>query len=103
MKLLYEKGCFTKAEYDKIYLPESKPGNLYCSAKVHKPAIDKCPRFFPILSAITTPSYNLAKFLIPILSPLIEDEFTVQGSFSNEIIDLNYNYLMTSLDVESLF
>ena len=47
MKLLYEKGCFSKAEYDKIYLPESKPGNLYCSAKVHKPAIDKCPRFFP--------------------------------------------------------
>lgn len=72
-------------------------------SKVHKPAIDKCPRFFPILSAITTPSYNLAKFLIPILSPLIEDEFAVQGSFSNEIIDLNYNYLMTSLDVESLF
>ena len=36
IKLLYEKGCFTKSEYLKICPTGSKPGILYGQAKVHE-------------------------------------------------------------------
>ena len=66
---------------------------------------DNCPSFRPILSAIGTPTYDLAKFLVPILKPLTENEFTVHDSFSfaSEVSKFNTKNLMTSLDVESLF
>ena len=59
----------------------------------------------PILSAIGTPTYNLAKFLAPILSPLTVSEFTVKDSFSfaEEIIQQNCHCHMASFDVNSLF
>ena len=66
-KPLYQRECLTKKEYDSIYPTGPGAGMLYGSAKVHKPIIDNCPSFRPILSAIGTPTYNLAKFLVPIL------------------------------------
>ena len=33
----------------------------------HKDIIDNCPPFRPILTATNTSTYNLAKFLVPIL------------------------------------
>ena len=66
IKPLYQKECLTKKGYDSIYPTGSRPGILYGSAKVHKPIIDNCLSFRPILSAIGTPTYNLAKFLVPI-------------------------------------
>ena len=82
IKPLYEKGCFTKSEFLKICSAGSKPGILYGQAKVHKPVQDNCPSFRPILSVIGTPTYDLAKFLVPILKPLTENEYTVHDSFS---------------------
>ena len=63
------------------------------------------PKFRPILSAINTRGYNLAKFLIPILEPLTQNEFTVKDSFSfvKEISKYDSSLFMASLDVESLF
>ena len=63
------------------------------------------PKFRPILSAINTPGYNLAKFLIPILEPLTQNEFTVKDSlsFAKEITKYDSSLFMASLDVESLF
>ena len=83
----------------------SRAGWLYSSAKVHKPIIDNCPSFRPILSAIGTPTYNLAKFLVPILSPLTVNEFTVHDSlpFAEEVVNFDANFILASLDVESLF
>ena len=83
----------------------SKPGILYGQAKVHKPVEDNCPSFRPILSAIGTPTYHLAKFFVPILKPLTENEYTVHDSFSfsSEVSKFNAKNLMASLDVESLF
>ena len=40
IKLLYEKGSFTKSEFLKICPTGSKPGTLYGQAKVHKPVED---------------------------------------------------------------
>ena len=48
----------------------------------NKPVQDNCPSFRPILSAIGTPPYDLAKFLVPFLKPLTENEYTVRNSFS---------------------
>ena len=57
-------------------------GVLYGQAKVQKPVINNCPSSSPILDAINTPSYKLAKFLLPILSPLTINEYTVKDSFA---------------------
>ena len=105
IKHLWEKGCFTKSEYLKICATGSKPGILYEQAKVHKPVENNCPSFCLILSDIGTPTYDLAKFLVHILKPLIENKYTVNGSFSfaSEVSKFNYKSLMTSLDVDSLF
>ena len=63
------------------------------------------PKFRPILSAINTPGYNLAKFLIPILEPLTHNEFTVKDSFSfaKEITKYDSSLFIASLDVGLLF
>ena len=49
--------------------------------------------------------YKLAKFLGPILSPLTINEYTVKDSFTfaEEITKTDCNYVLTSLDIESLF
>ena len=48
----------------------TRPGIMYGLCKFHKD-IDNCPPFRPILSAINTPTYKLAKFLVPILKSSI--------------------------------
>ena len=54
---------------------------------------------------MNTPTYKLAKFLVPILKPLITNEFTVKDSFhfTEEIVDQQHDLFMASLDVDSLF
>ena len=63
------------------------------------------PQFRPILSAINTPVYKLAKYLVPFLSTLTVDDYTVKDSFTfaKEVINFDHNLFMASLDVESLF
>ena len=82
-----------------------RPGILYGQAKVHKAVINNCSSFRPILDAINSPSYKLTKFLVPILSPLAINEYTVKDSFAfaKEITKTDYNYVMASLDVENFF
>ena len=46
------------------------PGLMYGLYKVHKSTSD-CLSFGPILSAINTPTYKLAKFLAPILNKIL--------------------------------
>ena len=63
------------------------------------------PLFRPILSALQTPTYNLAKFLVPILDPLTKNEHTVKDSFhfAEEVCEQDPSLSMNSLDVDSLF
>ena len=91
--------------YKKILPVGCRPGILYGQAKVHKPVISNGPSFRPILEAINTLSYKLAKFLVPILSPLAINEYTVKDSFAfaKEVTKIDCNYVMASLGVESLF
>ena len=105
IKPLYQKECLTKKEYDNIKPTGSRSKIFHDRAKVHKPIIDNCPSFRPILSAANKPTYNLAKFLVHILSPLTVNEFTAHNIFSSaeEVDTFNANCIMVSLDVERLF
>ena len=59
----------------------------------------------PVLSVIGTPTYKLAQFLVPILSDITQNEFTVKDSFTlvDEILTQNSDLYMASLDVDALF
>ena len=78
---------------------------MYGNCKGHKQQVDGCPPFRPILSALQTPTYNLAKFLVPILNPLTKDEYAVKDSFqfAEEICEQDPTLTVGSLDVDLLF
>ena len=62
LKSLENQGEISKKERSDLYLSGFKPGVLYGFAKIHKALEDGTPSFCSILSAIGTPTYNLAKF-----------------------------------------
>ena len=69
-------------DYKKIKPRGSSFGVLYGLCKTHKKVLHKCPPFRPILSAVKTPSYNLAKFLVsPPVDLITKNNFTVKNSF----------------------
>ena len=78
---------------------------MYSLAKAHKIVTDGLPSFRPILSAIGTPTYKLAKFLVPILEPLTTNEYTIKDSFifAEELQSFDSKLVMVSFDIESLF
>ena len=105
LKRLEKSGSLSTEQYKKIKAVGSTPGILYGLCKVHKAITEVCPPFRPILSAIGTPSYKLAKFLVPKLSSVTFNEFTVKDSFAfaDEIVHQDSKIFMGSLDVDSLF
>ena len=96
LKRLEKSGALSTEQYKKIKAVGSRPGILYGICKVHKAITDICPPFRPILSAIGTPSYKLAKFLVPKLSSITFNEFTVKGSFAfaEEIVHQDSKHYM---------
>ena len=72
--------------------------------KVHKAITDVYLPFRPILSAIRTPSYTFAKILVPKLSSIMFNAFTVKDSFTfaEEIVHQD-KLFKSSLDIDSLF
>ena len=89
--------------FKKIYPCGSRPGVLYGLPKIHKEGTP----LRPIISAIKTYNYNLAKYLDKILKPLVDSKYTLIDTydFVNKISHLNtvlHRYLV-SFDVESLF
>ena len=54
LKDLKNKEEITEVDYNHLYPCDSRPGILYGMAKVHKPVINRCSSFRPILSAINT-------------------------------------------------
>ena len=57
------------------------------------------------MSAIKTPSFNIAKYLVPILEPITTNKFTIENSFefAKEVIEQDSGLYMASLDVKSFF
>ena len=82
---------------------ENKTGILYGLPKIHKCDVP----LRPILSAIGTAGYNLAKFFVPLLSAFTTNHFSIKDSFSfaTEISSLpdSNSYFIASFDIKSLF
>ena len=104
---LLDNGYISKEDFKYLKPCGSKPGIMYGMCKVHKVVddVDKVPPFRPILSAIGTCTYNLAKFFVPILKEFTINKYTVKDSFSfsSEIRDQDHTLHMASFDVQSLF
>ena len=81
LELLKDKEIIGKTTYKNIKPVGSKPRVLYGLEKVHQEAKNAIPPFCPILSAIGTPTYKLAKLLLPFLTPLTQNEYTVTNFF----------------------
>ena len=93
--------------YSKLRATGSSPGILYGLPKIHKLDFSSKFQFRPIFAAYNTPSYNISKFLVPILSKLTVNEYTVENSFKfcQDVGNLSNsdNLFMASFDVENLF
>ena len=105
LRSISKNDSLTEQQYKKIKAVGSNPGILYGLCKVHKALVDVCPPFRPILSTIETPTYKLAKYLVPKLALITANEFPVKDSFcfAEEIVNQNSNFIMGSLDAGSLF
>ena len=84
---------------------DSRPEIIYGLAEVHKIVTDGLPSVRPILSAIGTPTYKLAKFLVPMLEPLATTEYTIKDSFTftEELQSFDSKPVIASFDIQSLF
>ena len=80
----------------------TRPGTMYGSYKVHKKRVDGWPPFRPTFSALQTQTYNLAKYLVPILEPLTNNKYTVKDpfNFATEIAEQDSSNFMGSLDID---
>ena len=104
-KNLRDKKEISTAQYKDLSSLGSRPGIMHGLAKVHSIITDCLPSFTPIVSAIGTPTYKLARFLVPIIEPLTTNEYTIKDSFTSagEFQSFDSKLVMASFDVESLF
>lgn len=100
---LKKSGILSEKAYNDLHVSGTNPGILYGLPKIHKLLIP----LRPIFAACGTPTYKLAKFLVPILSPLTTNDFSIKNSyqFASDIRNLTITpeMVMASFDVESLF
>ena len=102
LRTLLKEKIINKESYRFLFASGSSAGVLYGLPKIHKAGNP----LRPILSAIGTYNYNLAKFLVPIIEPLTQNEYTVTNSyeFVSDLKNINLQqFTMCSFDVESLF
>ena len=73
--------------------------------KTRKALEDRIPTLGPILSAIGTLAYKLPKSCDKLLKPVTTNEHTIKDLFSipKEVEKINFNFIMASFDVKSLF
>lgn len=102
----FKKRNLLTEYYQSLFCSGTVPGRLYGLPKVHKNKNKNNIPCRPILSAINTPSYKLAKFFVPILDSLTRNIYSIRDSFQFadflSTLSLEDCY-MASFDVESLF
>ena len=103
LRSLKSKNIFSEDTYNFLFASGSKPGVLYGLPKTHKTGLP----VRPILSALGTFNYNLAKFFVPLLKPLTTNEYTLINSYNldEKIKQLSFNkeVYLASFDVKDLF
>ena len=105
LKYLEDQGEIFEKEKIDLYPSGSKPGVLHSLAKLHKELEDRIESFRPILSAVGTPTYKLAKFCYQSLKPLTNNEYIIKDpfSFAKEVLEFNSSLFMANFDIKSLF
>ena len=98
LKQLNDSQVISDTEYKKLKPRGSRFGILYSLCKIQK---SLKIAFRPILSAIKTPSYNIAKHLAPNLEPITTNKFTIKNcsQFAKKVIEQDSELFMASLDV----
>ena len=101
LKQLKDDSYISDITYRSLYSTGSSFGILYGLPKVHK---DNVP-LRPILAAYNSPSFSIAKFLVPLLKELSVNQYTLNNSsqFVPDILQQNPDCYMVSYDVCSLF
>ena len=99
LKKLVESKSMTDKTRTSLKAVGTRPGIMYRSCKLHKASIGNCLPFWPILLALNTCTYKLAKLLAPILKPLTRNEFTVKRFFPF----CWRNYWLTTWSLSGLF
>ena len=104
IKPLKDSGAITPSIYKRIYPTTTESPKLYGLPKIHKPAVP----LRPIVSSRGSITYNLAKLVAQILSPL-QGKTPHYIKNSKDLIDKLSNYTLTpdeklvSYDVSALF
>ena len=101
---IQEAGEINKIGYDRLRATYSATPHLYSLPKIHKPEVP----LRPIVSSIDSPTYNLAKFLTRIISPLADKTSTFvqdSGDFVEKARSIRpeEGSILVSFDVTSLF
>src|SRR5215469_2494160 len=85
-----------------LHISGTSPGIMYGVPKTHKHNVP----LRPVLNAINTPSYKLAKTFIPILTPLTTNQYSISNSYSLSHTLNNTHFHrshLTSFDIQNLF
>ena len=89
--------------HQRLHSTDATPASFYGLPKIHKPGIP----LRPITSCINAPTYNVSRHLVSILSPLLEEKYSVTNSvvFAQHVKDqpTAEDEIMVSFDVVALF
>ena len=104
------KQKLPKEVYQKLYPTRSSPAKFYGTAKIHrlqpKKGVDELP-LRPIISNINRATYEFARYLAKVLSPLSQSDYTVSSSKEfteiTKLKSIRDNHRLVSFDVKSLF
>ena len=103
LRTLRTKRCISEEFYRECYASGSQLGYMYGLPKVHK---SDCP-VRPIVAAYGTYNFNLGKLILPMISQLAINQYTVKNSydFTESINQVNNadKVFMCSLDITSLY
>ena len=104
-KKLVDSNTISKKTQRHLKPVGTRPGIMSGSWKGHKKCFDGCPPFWPILSALQTPTYKFAKFIVSSLEPLTTNKYAVKDSlnFATEIAEQDSSNFMGSFDIYLLF
>ena len=100
-------GHISQSLYNQLRVTGSGPGILYGLPKVHKPNFEAEMLYRPIFAAYNCASYNISKFLVQILTPYAENQYTIKNSvhFKEQIENIpdSNHLIMASFDIKDLY
>ena len=104
LKSLFDKQILSKTQYYHLFANSATIPRFYALVKIHKEGNP----IRPIVSFISSPSYNLAQFISKLLTPStnksphkLKNSFDAKSKLKNVIIPNSYKLI--SFDVKSLF